>query len=266
MERLATELKLRGFSQRTIDTYLFHNKRFLQYSKKMPENIAEEDVKAYLGYLISDKQVSPCTISLAKSALKFFYDEVLKKNIVNFKTPKIPKKLPVVLSKNEVRILISSASAKKSRLMLMMLYSSGLRVSELLKLKRNDLELEKKNLWVRSGKGGKDRLVILSDKLVDELKPYLEGVSGWVFPGREGNLKPRTVQKIIKLAAQKAGISKKVSPHTLRHSFATHLLENGTDLRMIQELLGHSNLQTTQIYTQISDEQKRKIKSPLDDL
>jgi len=266
MDELVTELKLRGFSEKTIDTYLFHNRLFLDFAKKTPQQVSEADIKSYLAFLISDKKASPSTVSLAKSALKFFFDEVLQKNIVNIKTPKIPKKLPVVLTKQEVKRLIDNASTKKSRLMLMLLYSSGLRVSELLSLKKQDFELEKNSLWVRSGKGNKDRLVILSSKLVEELKNYLENVDGLVFPGKNDKILPRTVQKIVKLAAKKAGINKKVSPHTLRHSFATHLLEKGTDLRMIQELLGHSNLQTTQIYTQVSDEQKRKIKSPLDDL
>ncbi len=266
MERLVTELKLRGFSRKTIDTYIFHNKAFLNFAKKPAEGVEEADIKSYLAFLVSDKKSSPSTVSIAKSALKFYFSEVLQKNIVNIKTPKIRKKLPVVLSKKEVKLLIENASAKKSRLMLMMLYSSGLRVSELVNLKKKDIELEKNSLWVRSGKGGKDRLVILSDRLSKEMGTHLPNVKELVFPGRNGVLTPRNVQKIVKLAAKKANINKKVSPHTLRHSFATHLLEGGTDLRMIQELLGHSNLQTTQIYTQVSDEQKRKIQSPLDSL
>jgi integrase/recombinase XerD len=266
MEKLITELRLRGFSKKTIDTYVLHNKAFLVYIKKEAQTITEDDIKKYLGYCISEKQSSPRTVALARAALKFYYDEVLKKNIVNMKTPKIPRKLPVVLTKEEVKILLHHAQTRKSKLMLMMLYSSGLRVSELVSLKRQDLELEKKTLWVRRGKGGKDRLVILSDMLIQELKQFMDKNKIYVFPGRNGMLTPRNIQKMIKLAALKAGINKKVSPHTLRHSFATHLLENGTDIRMIQELLGHSNLATTQIYTQVSDEQKRKIKSPLDEL
>lgn len=266
MEQLTTELRLRGFSPKTVDTYLFHNKRFLDFIGKTPESVEEHDIKQYLAHLLSVQQASPSTVALAKAALKFFYDEVLGKNLVTMKTPKIPKKLPVVLTPEEVVRLFAHTKTEKSKLMLMLLYASGLRVSELVNVKKNDLELDKNVLWVRKGKGGKDRLVILSQSLAQRLAAYREKVTDYLFPGRNGCLSTRNVQKIIRLAAEKADIHKKVSPHTLRHSFATHLLSKGTDIRMIQELLGHANLQTTQIYTHITDEEKRKVKSPLDDL
>ncbi|MEK6967087.1 MAG: site-specific tyrosine recombinase/integron integrase [Nanoarchaeota archaeon] len=269
LEDLETELQLRGVSEHTAKAYLSHNARFLKWIKKEPKDISEDDVKRFIGSLIK-KRLSQNTIALIKAALKFYYGEILNKNVVHFKTAKISKKLPTVLSKDEVKNLINSAKNGKSKLMLKMLYSSGLRVSELVHLKHEDLESKEKIGWVRSGKGRKDRLLILSDSLIAELASFVsqkKAPSGHIFINSSGlPLTPRNVQKMVKRTALKAGISKRVTPHTLRHSFATHLLENGTDIRKIQELLGHSNLQTTQIYTKVSTEELKKVRSPLDTL
>ena len=269
LEKLSSELKLRGFSSRTLQAYTFHNQKFLQYvNNKSPESITEDDVKGYLGYLLGDRHASPSTVSLVKASLKFFYDGMLKKGVVNFKTPKSDKKLPVVLSRAEVRKLIEAAGTKKSRLIIELLYSSGLRLSECINLRADDLELSEKIGWVRKGKGNKDRLFILSEVVAENLKEHLKKKQGneYVFSTKSGRMSPRNLQKIITTTSRRAGIKKPVSPHTLRHSFATHLLESGTDIRKIQELLGHSNLQTTQIYTKVSTEELKKIISPLDRL
>jgi len=267
LERLETELKLRGFSPFTIKSYLFYNQKFLEFVKKSVEEVSEEDVKNFIAQKISEG-ANPKTIVLIQSALRFFYDEVLKKGIVNLKPPKISKSLPIVLTREEVKALINSIKNKKHKLIVKLLYSSGLRLSELVNLKVGDLELEERIGWVRKGKGAKDRMFIISSKLVDELKEYIKNKkdSDYVFSGRKGKMSVRNVQKIVKLAAKKAGINKPVHPHTLRHSFATHLLEAGENIRKIQELLGHSNLSTTQIYTHISTEELKKVKSPLDEL
>lgn len=268
LEKLSTELRLRNFSERTVLAYVTHNRRFLDYTKKEPSAVSEEDVKSYLAYLLSHRKVSPKTVALVKAALKFNYDEILKRGIVNVKTPKAEKHLPTVLSKDEVKRLIGAAKTAKSRLIIMMLYSSGLRLSECLKMRQNDLEIDEKIGWVRKGKGNKDRLIILSNTLIEALKDHISGANdSYLFPSKRGEpLSSRNVQKIVERAARNAGIKKRVSPHTLRHSFATHLLESGTDIRKIQELLGHSNLQTTQIYTRVSTEELKKVKSPLDSL
>ncbi|MFH1399100.1 MAG: site-specific tyrosine recombinase/integron integrase [Candidatus Woesearchaeota archaeon] len=267
-EALLVELKLRGFSPRTIKSYIYQNSKFLEYIKKEPRNVAEEDIKAYMAFLISDRGMAPSSVALAKAALKFYFYEVLKKNIVNIKTPKMFKKLPVILTKEEVKRLIDSASTKKTRLILMLLYASGLRVSEAVSLKYGDLEPDDNFGWVRLGKGGKDRMFLLNDRLVKELNRYSKDNSGpYIFSNAlDEPISPRNVQKIVSKTAKKAGIKKRVTPHTLRHSFATHLLESGVSIRYIQELLGHSNLQTTQIYTKVSTDELRKIKSPLDGL
>ncbi len=269
LRTLETELKLRGFSDNTIVTYSLTNRLFLKWIKKDPNDVTEQDIKDYLAYLISDKKVSPSSIALKKAALKFLFDEVLKKNIVNLKTPKIPKHIPVVLTKEEVKRLIDSAASHKSRFIIRFLYSSGLRLSELIKLRLKDLEIDEKIGWVRSGKGSKDRMFILSDIIIQELKKYiltLDENEEYLFPGKKGHISSRNIQKIVDNAAKRAGLNKKVHPHMLRHCFATHLLEAGVDIRKIQELLGHSNLQTTQIYTSVSTEELKKVKSPLDNL
>lgn len=270
MKQLQTELRLRGFSDRTVQTYLYQNQKFLKFINKNPEQIQEIDIKEYLGYLLSDKKDAHSTVALAKAALKFYYDEILKKNIVTLKTPKLARKLPEVLTKEETRKLLDTLTHTKSRIIVKLLYSSGIRLSECLHLKVEDLELGNKMGWVRSGKGAKDRMFILSEDVCAEILRYVNTInrrSGYLFQGSDNKpLSPRNVQKIVKKAAQRAGIQKQITPHKLRHSFATHLLEAGTDIRIIQELLGHSNLQTTQIYTKVSQQQLRKVRSPLDQL
>ena len=265
MNELITELKLRGLSPHTIDNYVRYNTEFLKFSNKNPSEVELADLKAYLAYLVADRKSAPRTVNLARSALIFYYNEVLGRNFTNIKTPKVHAALPSVLTKEEVKKVIECAGTNKSRLIIMMLYASGLRVSELVNMKWADLELDEKIAWVRKGKGSKDRMIILSESLVKSFK-QLQQVSEYLFPGRKGALTTKNIQKLVKLAASHAKINKKVTPHTLRHSFATHLLENGTDIRIIQELLGHSNLQTTQIYTHISSKQKKLIISPLDEL
>ncbi|HLC74293.1 MAG TPA: site-specific tyrosine recombinase/integron integrase [Candidatus Nanoarchaeia archaeon] len=264
LEDLAAELKLRGYSPRTKDAYLYYNTKFLLSIKKTPEEVTQSDIKRYLADLMDN--LSPASYMLVKSSLRFLYDEMLKRNFLQFKNPKKKATLPVILSKEEIKLLISAAPTLRSKLIIKLLYASGLRVSECLNLKAVDLELNQHIGWVRSGKGGKDRMFILPESLTKTINQYLKNNAGLFLFGGDKPLTPRNVQLIIKRAAKNAGIAKSVSPHKLRHSFATHLLEAGTDIRVIQELLGHSNLQTTQIYTKVSQEQLRKVKSPLDNL
>ena len=216
---------------------------------------------------MSDSSSSGST-SLIRSALKFYYSEVLGKNLSLIKTPKCEKKLPTVLSKKEIKDLLDKTENIKHRLLIELLYSTGLRLSECINLKYGDLDLDENIGWVRMGKGSKDRIFIISNILKRDLIAYKEeyGFSdnGFIFAVNGRKMSPRWIQHAIKMSAERAGIDKDVHVHTLRHSFATHLLENGVDIRKIQKLLGHSNLQTTQIYTQVSSEEIKKIKSPLD--
>ena len=268
LKKLETELKLRGFSKQTSRMYLFYNYKFLDYIEKPPEKIAEDDIKEYLAFKISDHSLSNASIALIKASLKFFYTEMLGKNISMIKTPKASKKLPVVLTRTEIKNLLDNTKNQKHKLLIELLYSTGLRLSECINLKYSDLDLNDGIGWVRLGKGSKDRIFIVSEMFKKDLLEYMEKTGadgkGLVFSVNGRKMSPRGIQHAIKVCAERAGIEKNVHVHTLRHSFATHLLENGVDIRKIQKLLGHSNLQTTQIYTQVSSEEIKKIKSPLD--
>ncbi len=305
MERFETELKLRGFSDATIRTYKMQVSQFLEFVKQNKGklssqkslldsgkgeinlvNIGKKDLKAFIGHLISDKKKAPSTINLALSALRFFFIEVNKQNIFDgVKSVKTPKKIPTVLSKDEIRRLLDAVKNPKHKILFMLLYGSGLRVSEAVNLKVDDLDLLDKTGTVRAGKGKKDRNIILSDSMIVVLNEFLKkrsekGIeSEYIFHGteiqgkesvnpgtREGHITTRQAQRLVKQYAKKAGIKKRIFCHALRSSFATHLLETGTDIRVIQELLGHSNLATTERYTKVSKEQIRKVRSPFDNL
>lgn len=268
MKKLDIELKLRGFSGQTSKMYLFYNRKFLEFIKKSPSKVDEDDIKEYLAYKMSDHSLSNASIALIKASLKFFYIDILGKNLSLIKTPKASKKLPVVLSRKEIKDLLDKTENNKHKLLIELLYSSGLRLSECINLKYTDLDLDEGTGWVRLGKGSKDRLFIISEMFGKDLQIYKEkngaDWKGYIFMVNGRKMSPRGIQHAIKTAAERAGLEKEVHVHTLRHSFATHLLENGVDIRKIQKLLGHSNLQTTQIYTQVSSEEIKKIKSPLD--
>ncbi len=264
VNKLKTELKLRGFSPLTVRNYSFFVEKFLSRVNKSAKEVNEDDAKSYLSEMFDSK--SKNTIMLAAASLKFFYKEILKKDFANVKMPKKENKLPEVLTKAEVKSLIDSSDNNKSRLMISFLYSAGLRVSELVNLKVDDLNFSENTGWVRRGKGSKDRLFAISPNLSAEIQKYLEGREHKYIFSKEKPLTTRNIQKIIKQTTQRAEISKKVTPHTLRHSFATHLLEQGNDIRLIQSMLGHASLSTTQVYTHISSEQIKRVINPLDGL
>jgi len=271
LKNLENELKLRGFSEQTYKAYVSINNRFLKYVSKTPEEITTDDIKSYLSFLISEKKQKPASISLNLSALKFFYEDILKRKdlFLDIKSPKSEKKLPTVLTKEEIKKLLESIKNNKHKLLVQLMYSSGLRVSEVVKIKIEDLDFSEKLGRVISGKGKKDRYIILSSSLIEKIKEYLdlrEDENPYLFPSNNSHITIRMAQKIVSEAAKKAGIKKRVFCHALRSSFATHLLESGTDIRIIQTLLGHSNLSTTERYTKVSTEQIKKVKSPLDDL
>ncbi len=265
---LERELKIRGFSQQTIKSYLYYNKDLLRRKGKSPRSMNMDDIKEYLLYL-KDKNLANATINVAINAFKFYYSQILRRKFfVNkelFRTKKA-QKLPTVLTKNEVRKVLSQIQNVKYKLMLGLMYSSGLRISEVVNMKIEDFDFENKLLRVQQGKGKKDRNTILSEKIVEVLHKYTKNknIGDYAFESqRGGKLTKRSVQKSFSDALKKSGIKKKASCHSLRHSFATHLLENGTDIRYIQELLGHKNLETTQIYTKVANNSLKNIKSPL---
>lgn len=270
INQLQTELKIRGYSDKTIKSYTIHTKLFLNYLQKNNtniNNIDENNIKQYIAYLM-DNQSKPRTIALKLSAINFLLKEILNKQIKEVKPPKASKSLPEVLSKEEIKKLIQSAPTEKTRLIIKLLYSCGLRVSELTNLKKKNINLNEKSCWIRKGKGSKDRFIPLPNILLNEIKNQIKKTdSEYLFSKKDKTkLSTRNIQKIIKNTSKKANINKDVTPHKLRHSYATHLLDEGTDIRLIQELLGHASISTTQIYTHVSKEQLKKIKSPIENL
>ena len=267
LKKLETELKISQNSAYTIRNYIDSNRAMIDFAKKEPEQIAEDDVKSFMAEKLAGKASS--SVILFLSALKYAYSNILKKDITaGIKRPKKEKRIPNVLTKEEVKKLLDACKNRKSRLMLSLLYAAGFRVSELVSLKHSDLSFDEKTGHIRQAKGKKDRIFNIPNFLMDALKEQAEmqKQSGqeFLFSGAKGRLTERNIQKIVKNTAKKAGIQKDVHPHTLRHSFATHLLESGTDIRYIQALLGHSSISTTEIYTHVSSEALKKIASPID--
>jgi len=269
LKKLEIELKISKNSQYTVRNYISANLDLFNFCKKQPEQITEEDVKSFMSENLSDKASSSIVLFLA--AIRYSFSNLLGKDITNnIKRPKKEERIPSVLTKEEVKKLIDTLDNKKSKLMISLIYAAGLRVSELLNLQVNDLNFQEKIGHVKQGKGRKDRVFNIPEFLMDELKIQAENQKSRqeepLFSGSKGKLSSRNIQKIVRLAGKKADIQKQISPHTLRHSFATHLLESGVDIRKIQELLGHKDLSTTQIYTHISNEELKKVKSPLDEI
>lgn len=266
LRKIEIELKLRGFSNQTIKMYKLYNRQFLESNEINPENIGEDDIKLFITEKMS-QGLNPKSLGLIKAALLFYYNEILG-NKFEIKTPKIKKKVPVVLTKEELNSLFEVINNIQHKLILKIYYSSGLRLSEAINLRKKDVEFNENVLWVREGKGGKDRMTIISDSLSLELKDFckFKKDNDFLFVNKRGEpLSQRSVQLIIEKAKKKAGISKDVHIHTLRHSFATHLLEAGVDIRKIQKLLGHADISTTSIYAHVSNQELRKIQSPLDE-
>jgi integrase/recombinase XerD len=269
LKKLETELKISKNSDYTIRNYTISNSSFLDFIKKKPEEINKDDVKLFLAENLTEKSSSSTILFL--SAIKYAYSNIMGNDpTAGIKRPKKEKKIPTVLSKDETKKLIEISNNKKSKLMISLMYACGFRVSELINLKLENLDFNEKIGHVRQAKGKKDRIfnipTFLFSQLQEQVENQKENKSEFLFSGPRGRLSSRNMQKIVNKAAKKADIKKKVSPHTLRHSFATHLLEAGTDIRKIQELLGHADLSTTQIYTHISTEELKKIKSPIDHL
>lgn len=269
-ELIRKEALRRGFSPKTIKTYCFCVEKFLSsFRNKELKCITKKDVQEYFDRFI-EKGRPGNTINVHLNAVKFFFEEVLRKRLtVNVTYSKIPKRLPEFLTKDEVVLLLDSISNQKHKLMVTLLYATGMRVGELVSLKVRDFEFNQNYGWVRQGKGRKDRLFIIPQKLKSELLDWIEKQAlhpdDWLFTGygRE-HISPATIQAIIKEAARKAKIFKNVHPHTMRHSFATHLIQNGYAVTEVQPLLGHSSLQTTMIYLHMAAPELLKVKSPFD--
>jgi len=276
-QRTLEELQRRNYSQETTRSYIHAVKQFAEYFGKSPQALGAEEIRRYQLYLLNEKKYSAGTVKVHMSALRFLYKKVLKRRDLSFDDlvyPKKPKKLPVVLSPEEVARLIEAATNPMHRTILMVLYGTGMRRTEASLLKVSDIDSQRMVLHIRQGKGARDRYVPLSPKLLEALRTYWlwKKPKGFLFSntfGHRGQEQPicgKTVWNICKEAAVRAGIQKKIGPHTLRHSFATHHMEAGTDLRTIQLLLGHANLEHTTVYLHLSHRHLHAATSPLDQL
>lgn len=250
--------------------YLLYVESLLKAIQKAPQEITRDDL---VGFLASKKEagVSNATLALIHAAMKFFFKKCYKSTVVDeIQTPKKSKHLPTVLTKQEMKDLLKATKKGRNRLLLQFVYSSGVRVGESVEMLLENVNFKERIAKVKSGKGDKDRIIILSKNWCKLAKKYVEKrkiKSPYLFSKKNGKpISSDTVQRMVRRAAKKAGISKSVTPHVLRHSFATHLLEAGENIRKIQELLGHANLNTTQIYTHVSTEELKKVTSPLDRL
>ncbi len=267
IELLRQEMKLRKYSQSTVKSYLYYISECLRFANKSAREVAGQDVRDYLEWLVEEGK-SSSTLNIAYSALQLYFASILKRKFF-YKLPRAKKVklLPVVLSKREIFAMIEKTKNLKHRCMLEILYGSGLRVRELVRLRMRDFDFDRGQIMVKQSKGAKDRYTMLPRRLVEILQNQqcLKYPNDFLFTGRLNNkLTTATVRKVVFEASGRAGISKRVTPHTLRHSFATHLLERGTDIRYIQELLGHAKLETTQIYTHVARSHLAQLVSPLD--
>lgn len=270
--RMEEELRLRGYSPATAKAYLWGVGNFAQFHGRSPDQMGAEEVRTYLLHLTEEKKLSPTTINQIVCAIRFFYINVLDRpcEISKVVYQKRKRKLPEVLSEQEVVRLLEAAANLWERAILMTLYAGGLRLLELIQLTPKDIDSQAMRIRIRAGKGGKERYVVLSETLLEVLRQYFRKFrpERWLFysdkPDRP--IHPRTLQRMVREIARRAGLTKKVTPHILRHSFATHLLDHGTNLRYIQELMGHKSLKTTMLYTHVSRHALGQVVSPLDRL
>jgi len=269
-DRMATDLKLSGYSPTTIRNYLLYAKKFVKYYMRSPLEMGEKEIRQFLLYIIEVKKRSPATYRQVRAALKFLYSTTLGRpwDVELIPVRRKVHPLPVVLSGSEILSLLHAVESDMYQVMLASIYSAGLRVVEACRLQVYDIDSKRMVIHVRLGKGRKDRYTLLSRALLCALREYwkLYRPHPWLFPGDNptGAITPQSVRNVFKRALKKAGIAKKATPHTLRHSFATHLLEAGTDISVIQALLGHRSIHTTKRYIHVSTHLIANTQSPLD--
>ncbi len=266
------DLQIRHYSPITIRVYLHAVAEFARHFETSPDRLRAEHIRQYQLFLIQEKKASQSTLVQTVCALRFLYTHTLhqKISVERIPFPRREKKLPLILSREEVKALLEASKSLRHRTLLAILYGCGLRVSEVIQLRVSDIDSARSVVHVRHGKGGKDRQTLLPTKLLDLLRCYWRSYKpiGWLFPSADSMrpISPKAVFLACRQAARIAGISKPVHPHSLRHAFATHLLEAGVNLRTIQLLLGHANLETTARYLHVADVAVRSTTSPLDSL
>jgi len=272
LARLTEDLTLRGLAPGTQHDYLMHTRLFLRWAKRPAETMTEEDIRAYLNYLITEKKLCVSTVNTYNAALRFFFAVTLNQNLNYRQIPSMrqTRRLPEILTQQEAMRVFENASSLQNKAMLMTIYGAGLRLSEVCNLQIRDIDSETMRIFIRYGKNGKDRYTLLSQTNLDILREYWKAYrpkhpEGWMFlnSDRSAKVNFRTVQDAFNSAVKRAGITKDVSTHTLRHCFATHLLEAGTDVCRIKQLLGHTHIQSTTFYLHLLNFDS-KMKSPLD--
>jgi integrase/recombinase XerD len=270
------ELQRRNYAGSTAEAYIHAVKDFSTYYHKPPDKLGLREINGYQLHLVRDLNLAPSTVQVRMAGVRFFFVRTLKRHYppIEFRYSKSQRRLPIVLSQDEVKSMIDAATTLVHRTVLMTLYSTGMRRAELTRLRVGDIDSQRMVIHIKQGKGGKDREVPLSRKLLETLREYWQWKKprGYLLPGeaKQGSkgehLTPKAVYHACKGAARRAGIYKTVGPHTLRHSFATHLVEAGADLRTVQLLLGHASLEQTMIYLHLSQRHIRACPNPLDAL
>ena len=271
-DQMVMEMQLRNYSKKTIEDYTRHIVWYTKYFGRSPAELGEAEIKQYLHHLLVDREVSWSYVNVAYSALQFLYEKTLKRcwNVEKIPRPKTGFKLPEILSEQELLRLFDATDNFKHRMILMVTYAAGLRVSETAKLKLSHIDSDRLQIRVDQSKGRKDRYTLLSAPLLPELRRYYRHYRPqiYLFEGKKPGapLATETIQKVFKGAKESAAITKKATVHTLRHCFATHLMENGVDLLTIKKLMGHRSIQTTLRYVHVRHEHVRAVVSPLDKL
>jgi integrase/recombinase XerD len=274
-ERMSEDMRLRDFRPRTQEGYALAVRQFLDRMQRAPEALTDEDVRGYFLYLREDKKLAPSSINLAVHALRFFFVHTLQRDWPVFGLLRVhkPRMLPVVLSPGEVREVLSAVRHPARRMALVTIYALGLRLGEGLRQQSNDVDSERLTVWVRDGKGARDRGVPLPRPLLSRLRTYWKtqrpsSPSSYLFVPPEGTapLHETTLQKTFTAARQDAGLHKHASIHTLRHSYATHLLESGVSLRTIQQVLGHKSMRTTELYMHVTQPGAEQLQAVVDRL
>lgn len=261
-QKMIEDMRLNGLAERTQESYLFSVTKLAKFFMKSPDHLTSEELRRYFLYLVDEKQAAPSTLLLNRAAIRFFMKKSLGKNceVLDLIRPPRVRKLPDVLSIEEVKVLLETVRVKKTRMCLKTIYACGLRLSEGRNLISKDIDSSRGMLKVRSGKGNKDRYVPIPNLLLEELREYWRAYrpESWLFFGekKSGAISAATLQKTFKRVLHWSGIKKHASIHTLRHSYATHMLEAGVNLQVIQGLLGHSNLETTMIYTHLTEKSR----------
>jgi site-specific recombinase XerD len=265
------DLALAGYSPKTQKSYLDAVRKLAKHYMRSPDQLTENEVRGFFLHLITVRKAAKSTVTIHLCGIKFFYEKTLGRQwpVFELVKPRRSKKLPVVLSREEVRTLLKTVRQSVPRMALTTMYACGLRISEAVRLTVGDIDADRNQLWVRCGKGGKDRAVPLAAHVLQLLRSHYKSHckgGNWLFPVKEGHIAPDLLQDIFKLALVEAGIKKSATPHTLRHSYATHLLENGEDITTLQQILGHSDISTTKIYLHLTSRIAERFGKSLNDL